>query len=95
MRAKLDYPEGATPLDPDESAGLIPSHVATQSQLNEWEQQNILEGERWAFSRRKLNPFHSNSPKTFTNICSEGPGNGPDDFVQQKKTSVSIRGLSQ
>ena len=48
---------GATSLDPDESAGLIPSHVATQGQLNEWEQQNILEGERWAFSRRNLNPL--------------------------------------
>jgi Fic-DOC domain mobile mystery protein B len=54
---KLVYPEGATPLDPDESAELIPSHVATQGQLNEWEQQNILEGERWAFSRRNFNPL--------------------------------------
>ena len=54
---KLVYPEGATPLDPDESAGLIPPHVTTQGQLNEWEQQNILEGERWAFSRRNLNPL--------------------------------------
>ena len=57
MGLKLVYPESATPLDPDESAGLIPSHVATQGQLNEWEQQNILEGERWAFSRRNLNPL--------------------------------------
>lgn len=57
MGLKLNYPEGATPLDPDESAGLIPSHVTTQGQLNEWEQQNILEGERWAFSRRNLNPL--------------------------------------
>lgn len=57
MGLKFVYPEGATPLDPDESAGLIPSHVATQGQLNEWEQQNILEGERWAFSRRNLNPL--------------------------------------
>ena len=57
MGLKLDYPEGATPLDPDESAGLIPSHVVTQGQLNEWEQQNIIEGERWAFSRRNLNPL--------------------------------------
>jgi Fic-DOC domain mobile mystery protein B len=54
---KLDYPEGATPLDADESAGLMASHVTTQGQLNEWEQQNILEGERWAFSRRNLNPL--------------------------------------
>ena len=57
MGLKLVYPEGATPLDPDESAGLIPSHVATQGQLNEWEQQNILEGERWAFARGNLTPL--------------------------------------
>lgn len=52
MGLNLHYPPGATPLDPDESAGLIPSHIATQAQLNEWEQENILEGERWAFARR-------------------------------------------
>lgn len=57
MGLKLVYPEGATPLDPDETAALIPSHVTTQGQLNEWEQQNILDGERWAFSRRNLNPL--------------------------------------
>ena len=45
------YPPGATPLDPDEAAGLIPAHIATQEQLNEWELANILEGERWAFAR--------------------------------------------
>jgi Fic-DOC domain mobile mystery protein B len=47
----LDYPTGATPLDPDEAAGLRPSHISTQGQLNEWEMANILEGERWAFGR--------------------------------------------
>lgn len=45
-------PHGATPLDPDEMAGLIPGHISTQGQLNEWEQQNIVEGERWAFARK-------------------------------------------
>jgi len=44
---KWHYPEGATPLDPDESTGLIPNHITTQSQLNEWEQNNILEAELW------------------------------------------------
>ena len=43
---------GTTPLDPGETAGLIPSHITTQQQLNEWELANILEGERWAFGRR-------------------------------------------
>lgn len=51
----FDYAPGATPLDPDEAAGLIPSHIATHAQLNEWEMMNILQGERWAFSRRHKN----------------------------------------
>lgn len=51
----LDYPPGATPLDPDEAAGLIPSHIANHAQLNEWEMVNIIEGERWAFGRRHRN----------------------------------------
>jgi fido (protein-threonine AMPylation protein) len=50
---KLEYPPGATPLDPDGAAGLIPAHITTQGQLNEWELANILEGERWAFSRKR------------------------------------------
>jgi Fic-DOC domain mobile mystery protein B len=41
-------PAGATPLDPDESVGLLPGHIATREQLDEWEAENILAGERWA-----------------------------------------------
>jgi Fic-DOC domain mobile mystery protein B len=48
----LDYPSGATPLDPDEAAGLIPAHIANHGQLNEWEMVNVIEGEHWAFGRR-------------------------------------------
>ncbi len=55
MAVNLDYPPGATPLDPDESAGLIPSHIATHGALNEWELVNIIGGERWAFSRKRRN----------------------------------------
>lgn len=51
----LDYPPGATPLDPDEAAGLIPTHIAHHGQLNEWEMVNIIEGERWAFGRQHKN----------------------------------------
>jgi len=46
---QLDYPEGATPLDPDEAAGLIPKHIVNHGQLNEWELTNVLQGEQWAF----------------------------------------------
>lgn len=51
----FQYPAGATPLDPDEAEGLIPGHIITQSQLNEWEQQNILTAREWAFRRRRAN----------------------------------------
>lgn len=55
MGLRLTYPLGATPLDPDEAEGLIPRHISTQGQLNEWELQNILEGQQWAFTRRPAN----------------------------------------
>jgi Fic-DOC domain mobile mystery protein B len=53
MPVNLDYAPGATPLDPDELAGLIPGHIATQGELNEWEQQNIQVGDDWARKQRK------------------------------------------
>lgn len=57
MVINFDYEPGATPLDPDEAAGLMPSHISTHAQLNEWEMVNILKGERWAFSRKRKNIF--------------------------------------
>jgi Fic-DOC domain mobile mystery protein B len=53
MAINLDYPPGATPLDADEIASLIPNHITTQGELNEWEQLNILQGESWAARQRK------------------------------------------
>ncbi len=50
---RFDYPEGATPIDENEAAGLIPGHITTQPELNEWENQNILHAEQWGFSRRR------------------------------------------
>lgn len=49
------YAPGATPLDPDEAAGLIPRHIVTQGELNEWEQTNILAGATWALKQKKCN----------------------------------------
>ena len=44
MGLKIQYPEGATPLDPDDAQGLIPTHITTQRQLNEWEFINVVTG---------------------------------------------------
>jgi Fic-DOC domain mobile mystery protein B len=53
----FEYPPGATPIDPDEAAGLIPAHVRLQSELNEYEEANILEAAEWVFSRRRGDPL--------------------------------------
>jgi Fic-DOC domain mobile mystery protein B len=47
------YPNGATPLDPDEAAGLLPSHISFQADLNDWEKTNISQGEEWASRQKK------------------------------------------
>lgn len=45
----------ATLVDPDEMAGLIPEHITTQAELNEWEQANIIQAKLW-FSHKSLKP---------------------------------------
>lgn len=37
---------GATPLEPDDFEGLIPDHIGTRGELDEYEQANILQAER-------------------------------------------------
>jgi Fic-DOC domain mobile mystery protein B len=45
--AELEYPEGATPLDPDELGGIKFKHITTREQLDELEQANIASGLKW------------------------------------------------
>lgn len=47
-------PSGATPIDPDEADDLIPDHIVTRAELNEWEQVNIIEGVRWIRGRKDV-----------------------------------------
>lgn len=49
------YPDedGNTPLSAEERLGLIPSYVTLRQELNEVEQINITEGERWGFARAR------------------------------------------
>lgn len=44
---------GATPLDPNEVEGLLPSHITTQEELNEFEQDNVGRAATWLDSRRR------------------------------------------
>jgi Fic-DOC domain mobile mystery protein B len=50
-------PPGATPLDADELSGLIPTHLANRSQLNEWEQYNIESALLWLARQRRPRPL--------------------------------------
>ena len=52
----MDYPDGATPLDPNELEGLKFPHIQTRSQLDRLEQQNIQEGLKWLARQIHLFP---------------------------------------
>ena len=41
------YPEGDTPLDLNESEGLLLTHISTRAELDRWEQDNIIEALEW------------------------------------------------
>ena len=49
-------PAGATQLDGEELEGLLPSHLVSRSQLNEWEQQNIEAALLWLSRQRQRRP---------------------------------------
>jgi Fic-DOC domain mobile mystery protein B len=45
--------DDATPLTPEERDALIPTHITLRGELNELEQNNIAEVDRWAFERKR------------------------------------------
>lgn len=49
--------DGATAFDESEAEGLIPDHLTSRAQLNEWEQANILRATTWARSSRGPDPL--------------------------------------
>ncbi|MTI29861.1 mobile mystery protein B [Xanthovirga aplysinae] len=51
MGLDLEYINGQTPLDEDEKEGLRILTIATRSELDEFEQQNIEEAIQWALTR--------------------------------------------
>jgi len=50
---KFKWEEGATPIDPNEAAGLLPTWVSMQSELNAVEQDNIMKALAWLSSRKR------------------------------------------
>ncbi len=59
MPLRFEYAPGATPIDPDEAAELIPVHLTLQRELDEYEEANFLEATEWAFARRRGDPLDS------------------------------------
>jgi Fic-DOC domain mobile mystery protein B len=52
MEELFQVDDAATPITDDEKEGLIPSFISFRHELNAIEQENILEAERWAFTRK-------------------------------------------
>ncbi len=49
---KSDLPDSATPLNTEETAGLLPTHITTRAELDRWEQQNIMDANRWVMRNK-------------------------------------------
>ena len=60
MALNLVNGPGQTPLDADEAAQLIPKHLTTQADLDEWEQTNILQAVQWADRQRTTEVLSEN-----------------------------------
>lgn len=50
----IDYPDGATPLEPDELEGLKHKHVTTREELDHLEQAKIQNGLQWLARQKKI-----------------------------------------
>jgi Fic-DOC domain mobile mystery protein B len=56
MTDLFDVEDGQTELTPEEKKGLKPTYITYRAELNEAEQANIVQAQRWLFGRRlKLN----------------------------------------
>lgn len=53
MIGPSDTDDDATPIDPGERDGLIPTHISLRRELNELEQNNIARASLWAFARKR------------------------------------------
>jgi Fic-DOC domain mobile mystery protein B len=53
MSGPFQADDAATPLTPEERNGLIPTYVTLRGELNELEQQNIADADRWSFGRKR------------------------------------------
>lgn len=61
---RFDYPNGATPIDPDEMEGLKIRSIATRDELNRFEQDNINAALQWLERRRKTDILTEQFTKT-------------------------------
>ena len=52
--SRLDFPDGATLLDPDELDGLRYKHITTRGELDQIEQAAITEGLNWLSKQKKI-----------------------------------------
>ena len=64
---EFNYSEGATPLDPNEIEGLIPTHITTKAELDRWEQDNINEALGWIEERKPKDILNESFMKLFHN----------------------------
>ncbi|MDP8314220.1 MAG: mobile mystery protein B [Candidatus Celaenobacter antarcticus] len=54
----FEYPEGATSIDPNDIDGLLLTHITTRSELDRWEQDNIVVALAWLDQKKPKDIFN-------------------------------------
>ena len=63
----FEYPEGATPIDVNETEGLLLTHITTRAELDRWEQDNINEALAWVEERKPTDILNESFMKLLHN----------------------------
>jgi len=71
----FEYPEGATSIDPNDIDGLLLTHITTRSELDRWEQDNIVVALAWLDTKKAerylQRTIHKGTPQADVRRCLE------------------------
>jgi len=97
-----DQPDGATPLTPEDLEGILPGHIRTRSELDEWEAQNILKARTWVNGRRRSvldDKFLRDLHKKMFDETWKGAGQYRSDErnigIDPRNVSIEVRNLCE
>jgi Fic-DOC domain mobile mystery protein B len=101
MAIKLRFGLAQTPLTQEEIEALIPTHITTQGELDQWEAENIADAETHTLGSPAFDPLSNDNLRTLHKLMFNRTWKWAGEYrlrntnfgVDQAQISVSIRNL--